>query len=297
MGTPGYIAPELYLGGPLDHRIDIFSAGVLFYHLLARQAPFKGRAEAVMHDVCYHDPEPPSEVDPQHRWPHYDAIVAQALAKSPADRYPSAAAFRAAILAEYAQPLANTLSETTIITNVVRPLGVEPSTPSAAPKTVQTTPLGTSTPPPSGWSTTVLAGVEVELARFVGPVAKVLVRRAARDHKQLDELVGALVESLDTKVDREAFARAVLGRHVMPARISGYETPLPQTNPPSGPPLTPADLEMATKLLATYIGPIARVIAKRAAAATGTRREFLNEVAQSIETDAQRERFLRDAKV
>jgi len=94
MGTPGYIAPELYLGGQADQRIDIFAAGVLFYHLLAMQPPFRGRPEAVMHDVCYHDPEPPSEVDPEHRWPQYDALVAHALQKSPADRWPSPNAFR-----------------------------------------------------------------------------------------------------------------------------------------------------------------------------------------------------------
>ncbi|HEV8312734.1 MAG TPA: serine/threonine-protein kinase, partial [Burkholderiaceae bacterium] len=105
MGTPGYIAPELYLGGEIDQRIDIFAAGVLFYHLLAGQAPFRGRAEAVMHDVCYHDPPPPSQADPQHRWPQYDAVVARAIAKAPAQRYASAAAFRAAILSEYAQPV------------------------------------------------------------------------------------------------------------------------------------------------------------------------------------------------
>ena len=35
MGTPGYIAPELYLGSDVDHRVDIFAAGVLFYQLLA----------------------------------------------------------------------------------------------------------------------------------------------------------------------------------------------------------------------------------------------------------------------
>jgi len=305
MGTPGYIAPELYLGGTVDQRIDIFSAGVLFYHLLAGQAPFRGRAEAVMHDVCYHDPPPPSQVDPAHRWPQYDAVVARALAKAPANRFASAAAFRAAILAEYAQPVATTISETTIITNVVRPMAVEPGTPSAPrslPLTAFSTPLvsATSTPPPTGWSAAVLAGVEIELARFVGPVAKVLVRRAAREHKQIDALTAALLESLERTEDREAFARAVTGRGlVAPPRTTPptpRETPLPGSTP-TGPPLTAADLEQATRLLATYIGPIARVVAKRAAANGLSRREFLNEVALSLDSDAQRERFLRDAEV
>src|SRR5687767_9732831 len=115
MGTPGYIAPEMYLGGQIDHRVDIFSAGVLFYNLLCGQTPFRGRSEAVMHDVCYHDPMPPSSVESGRHWPQYDAVVARALAKSPADRFQSAAEFRAAIVAQYAEPLNSTLSDATIV--------------------------------------------------------------------------------------------------------------------------------------------------------------------------------------
>ena len=294
MGTPGYIAPELYVGGEVDQRIDIFAAGVLFYHLLAGQAPFRGRAEAVMHDVCYHDPPPPSQADPQHRWPQYDAVVARAIAKAPAQRYASAGAFRAAILAEYAQPVSTTISESTIISNVVRPIAVEPSTPSLR-NTSLSTP-GTSTPPPTGWNATVLAGIEIELARFVGPVAKVLVRRATREHKQIEPLTQALLESIDRKEDREAFCRAVTGRGML--RSGSTITERPATAPPGtspGPPMTPAELEQATKLLATYIGPIARVVAKRAAAQGLSKRDFFNEVAQSLDSEAQRERFLREA--
>ena len=296
MGTPGYIAPELYLGGEIDQRIDIFAAGVLFYHLLAGQAPFRGRAEAVMHDVCYHDPPPPSQADPQHRWPQYDAVVARAIAKAPAQRYASAGAFRAAILAEYAQPVSTTISESTIISNIVRPIAVEPSTP-----TLRSTPLpsvpGTSTPPPTGWSATVLAGVEIELARFVGPVAKVLVRRAAREHRQIEPLTQALLAAIDRKEDREAFCRAVTGHGVLQL---GSAAERPATAPPvtsPGPPMTPVELEQATRLLASYIGPIARVVAKRAAASGLSKRDFFNEVARSLDSDAQRERFLREAAV
>jgi serine/threonine-protein kinase len=61
--------------------------------------------------------------------------------------------------------------------------------------------------------------------------------------------------------------------------------------------MTAEELERATKLLTTYIGPIARVVAKRAAADGLSRRDFLNRVAQSLDSDAQRERFLREAAV
>ncbi len=294
MGTPGYIAPEHYLGQRGDHRIDVFAAGVLFYVLLAGQAPFRGRPEAIMHDVCYHDPEPPSEVDAAHRWPQYDAIVERALKKSPADRFASAGAFRAAILAEYARPVSDSISESTIISHVVRPVAVEPSTPST-PKTGVAS--GGGTPPPPGWEAPVLAGVEVELARFVGPVARVLVRRAARTHKNLQALVAALAPAIDLREEREKFARAVTGRGLPVPVAAGdgeTESTVDETSL-SGPALSDEDLERATRLLTTYIGPIAKVVARRAAGKGVSRREFFAKVAQSLESEAQRERFLRDA--
>ena len=301
MGTPGYIAPEIYLGGAVDHRLDLFAAGVLFYHLLAGHPPFRGRPEAVMHDVCYHDPDPPSEVDPAHRWPHYDDVVARALRKAPSARYASAAEFRSAILAEYAQPPANTISEATIIQAPARPIALEPGLASQL-RSMPPPGGGTSTPPPTGWSATVLAGVEVELARIVGPVAKVLVRRAARDHKRMDDLVAALLPSIDLQLDQEAFSRAVLGRAAMPARVAAAAgvdslTPVPTGGGSTGAPLTSDDLERTTKLLVRYIGPIARVVARRAATEGVSRRDFLNQVALSLDDPGQRERFLREATV
>jgi serine/threonine-protein kinase len=41
-GTPAYMAPELLLRQPFDHRADIFSFGVLAYELLTFRKPFPG---------------------------------------------------------------------------------------------------------------------------------------------------------------------------------------------------------------------------------------------------------------
>jgi serine/threonine protein kinase len=299
MGTPGYIAPEHYLSLPADHRIDVFAAGVLFYLLSAQRPPFSGRPEAIMHDVCYHDPQAASAADPAHRWPHYDAIIARALAKSPEQRYASAAAFRAALLAEHGRPMADGISETTIITHVVRPIGVEPSVPSASSRPSSVI-GGTSTPLPGGWSAPVLAGVERELARFVGPVARVLVRRAAQQHADMAGLVAALLPSLERGDEREAFARAVTGRGVAaPVRApvaAGADASEPSLLTGTAATLSNDEIERATRLLAGYIGPIARVVAKRAAAAAGgSRHAFHQQLARSLDSEAERERFLREA--
>src|SRR5690606_23518034 len=40
LGTAGYLAPEALRGEPLDLRVDVYSVGVLFYHLLCGELPF-----------------------------------------------------------------------------------------------------------------------------------------------------------------------------------------------------------------------------------------------------------------
>ena len=304
MGTPGYIAPELYLGGQVDHRLDIFAAGVLFYQLLARKSPFRGGPEAIMHDVCYHDPEPASKADAQHRWPQYDAIVARAIAKAPADRFQSASEFRTAILDAYAQPVANTISEATIVTARARATtaadtpGSGPGVPSL-PKTFSVS--SPSAPPPTGWSAVVLSGVEIEIAKYVGPVAKVLVRRAAKEYKDLESLVGSLMPAIDDLKERAAFAKAVLGKPMTtplrgaPKASDGTAMTSITSGTRPGDALTPAELERATKLLIGYIGPIGKVVAKRAASEGVSRRDFFAKVADALDSDVTRERFMREA--
>ena len=311
MGTPGYIAPELYLGRDIDQRADIFSAGVLFYQLLVGRPPFGGRPEAVMHDVCYHDPPPPSTVDARRCWPQYDAVVARALEKLPSARYVSAGAFRAAIVTEYAQPLNSTLSDATIIPTPRR-TAVADAGPHSQPRSTSafsgaapaatSAPLsaGTSTPPPTGWSTPVLAGIEIELARIVGPVARVLVRRAAQIHKDIAGLTSALLDAIEQPEDKDAFTRAVTGAGVAALRGTGggggAPTPLPLASG-GDQAMSAVDLEHATRVLTRFIGPIAKVVVKRAASAGVSRHDFFTQVARSLDSDDQRERFLREATI
>jgi len=100
-GTPGYMAPELLRGQPIDGRADQFGWGVLAYELLTGRRPWK-RANTpfgAIASVLTEKPAPlrgdvPLDVA---------AAVMRAMSKAPADRFPSITA-AAAFLVPYLPP-------------------------------------------------------------------------------------------------------------------------------------------------------------------------------------------------
>ncbi|MDE2335630.1 MAG: protein kinase [Rhodospirillales bacterium] len=96
MGTPAYMSPEQFMGQTVDLRTDIYSAGVVLYQMLTGERPFDGSMTAIMHKVLNTDPPRPSDLSVTA--PHaFDAVVARAMARRPDARFPTAAAFAAAL--------------------------------------------------------------------------------------------------------------------------------------------------------------------------------------------------------
>jgi eukaryotic-like serine/threonine-protein kinase len=95
IGTAQYLSPEQARGERVDSRSDLYSTGCLLYELLTGRPPFTGDSPvAIAYQHVRENPVPPSRVDPEVP-PWADAIVLKAMAKSPADRYQSAADMRA----------------------------------------------------------------------------------------------------------------------------------------------------------------------------------------------------------
>jgi len=93
LGTVTYLAPEQITGDPVSPATDVYALGVVAYECLAGVPPFNSREPLAVAMSHTRDEPPPL---PEHAPFPVRRIVLRALAKSPADRWPTAAAMASA---------------------------------------------------------------------------------------------------------------------------------------------------------------------------------------------------------
>lgn len=99
LGTPEYMAPEQVQGKRGDARTDVYALGTLLYEALTGRPPFAARPDDTAVQVMRrHLQETPSPPGAEGITPALEGVLATALARSPHARFPTAAAFRAALL-------------------------------------------------------------------------------------------------------------------------------------------------------------------------------------------------------
>jgi serine/threonine-protein kinase len=326
MGSPGYMSPERYTADAPDRRVDVFSCGVLLYELLTGAPPFKGSSSAVMYQVLHRDAPPPSGLaiaDPPPAC--FDTIVARAMARSVEDRYGSVLELRDALVAARTQPIRPTLS--TLALERLQPAATGPqtqlpvhtaaATTAAAPVLHAPAPAPTLPPRSTDPTTTpaataaslpadALKRIESLLLPHVGPVARFVLRDAVRRHASAHVMLAALAEDCVAAQDRRAFLRqaaaalpAMAGTAPRRSESSAAATGRGQAIQPgegsvAGTLPLRADLvDQAQRLLTHHIGPIARVMARRAAAVSTTREEFFTALSDQAAGCLDSRRLLR----
>jgi serine/threonine protein kinase/tetratricopeptide (TPR) repeat protein len=87
IGTTYYIAPETITGSQVDRRTDLYSLGVVLYHIATGRLPFSGDSNiAILKGHMEKAPEPPSSVKPGLS-EGLGGIILRLMEKRPADRF------------------------------------------------------------------------------------------------------------------------------------------------------------------------------------------------------------------
>ena len=315
VGTPHYISPEQIRGlRDIDARADIYSLGATLYHLVTGHTPFRGTSGALV--MSMHLAQPLA--DPRTYIPDLSEglcrVIRKMMAKDRAERYPDADSLdrdlyrlQTGEMPEGAEP-----GETAVET-LVRP---EPAGPRARSESVA---AATPAPHPA-FDSGVLNRVEDLLAGHVGPMARVLVRRAAKSSPTLESLCGELADQVVAGPARETFrAKCLLaGRAATPPpRTAAPATtppphgsnapratpsPVPQTthpapaqaaSAPGGATFIPAEADLRTleAELAKHVGPLARVLVKKAAKGAGNMSHVITKLELEIDSDDARRAF------
>ncbi|WP_371765148.1 serine/threonine-protein kinase [Massilia sp.] len=312
IGTPSYMSPEQFKGETVDGRSDLFAVGIVLYQMLTGVRPFSGPASTVMHQIIHEMPPRPSERQPSLN-PAFDAVLAKAMAKRIEDRYPNAQAFLDALNAAYMQqtggvPLTDEDNERTVLAfqRPAVPEPARPAHPTGASQSMPATGSASSLTSAPEWLHGLAPDLQTALSTQIGPVAKLVLKNAARDAVDLDDLCNRLLPHIGSDAGRTQFqdsVREIKKKHGLStlATMSGRSqagAPKTQLTQMTGMPtllqLSPEQMEAAQMKLAVYVGPIAKVLAKRASRMTGNADEFYRLLAENLPDPQERARFLKD---
>jgi len=275
--SPGYAPLEQYHAhGKQGPWSDLYAFGGVLYWILTGNKPVEAAAR-IRQDIL----APAAKAaDARVYTPEFLATVDWALKPNEDERPQSVAEFKRALLgAARSGPLERTV-----------PLGA------ADARTVIAQPAASG-------GMTGLTGValdreqvkriEAELARHIGPIATVVVRNAAK----MAPSIPALVESVSAEIDDEK-TRAAFVKKFSAGESSGKVASQPASAPKDATvsqKFTAEMLQKAETALAQYIGAIAKVVVRRAAAKARDEAELYLLIADEIKDPAERKNFVRKA--
>ncbi len=280
IGTPSYMSPEQCRGQPVDGRSDIFSVGIVLFEMLAGRKPFTGdHATEVLSKIIM---EPTPELLPlaPAAGEALCAVVARSLAKSASDRFSSALEMSRAIKAAAAGAGADVDDRTIVMKPRAQPAEARPAAMT-----------GTGSFDPE-----LINTLSRKLVVLVGPIAPFLVQSAVRRATTVEGLCAELESKVEQPADRLAFHQEVQRQLGLTARSAVVQASspalvLPTLAPPS---VSADDIERLQTALARHLGPMARVLVKRAAPGAASVAALKETLALQITDERERVAFLRD---
>ena len=206
LGSLHYMSPEQMKAEALDARSDLYSLGVTLYEMVTGQPPVQGNSYyAILKAHLEGKARPVVELVPGIA-PELSYLIEKSLEKAPEARFQTAEDFQAALggveLGRVPEAAATMMLRGQVVDVPVRR--------STTPARVESTPPAEvkSDTGSKAWDPAVLENVRKNLAVYVGPMAKVLVSRAAKNARTLQELYRTLAGEIAASGDREKFLRS-----------------------------------------------------------------------------------------
>jgi hypothetical protein len=152
-----------------------------------------------------------------------------------------------------------------------------------------------ATPPPD-WPDGLLETAQKQLAQHIGPLAGMLVKQAAQQATHAQQLYQMLATHIADAGDRQQFLQAV-GVNPATSQADNDIPPSPrsQTGPHAAHAWPGEILEQAEDLLATYIGPLAKVLVQREARNAATVTDLYEALARHLSLPEEKDQFLLQA--
>ena len=201
------MAPEQLSGAPVDHRTDLFAAGVILFEMLTGVKPFRGKSiTEIMKFMETRGPEDIRALNPAVP-DTLKLVITKSVAFDPAERYRDAAELSAAIFeAVPALSGAPQARETSA-----------PEAPISEPGTAPTVRSTQAVPADASLHPDLLREIERDLATFIGPMASIALKRAISQTNDILALYDLLGGQVTSPRDRAEFLargrqRAALGR-------------------------------------------------------------------------------------
>jgi eukaryotic-like serine/threonine-protein kinase len=194
LGSLHYMSPEQVMGEQLDARSDLYAVGVVLYQLLTGRPPFDGAGEyAIASSHLRAMPIDPVSINQSIPTP-LSEVVLKSLAKSPDGRFQTAKEFLDALCAIRWD------EATTLLIPAHQTKWSNAHTPSFSESL-----LASDNPKKTALNPTQLESISRDLAHHIGPIARLVVNRAAKQAISLDELYALVAKEIDVEESRKRF--------------------------------------------------------------------------------------------
>jgi hypothetical protein len=136
-----------------------------------------------------------------------------------------------------------------------------------------------------------IAEAKRQLVLILGPIANILVDKAAARAGSVQDLYGELAKRIDDAADRQRFLAAASPGEAQPPAPSASTVP----RGPTGAEIPPADIDSVAAALLPFLGPIAPIVAKRESRVSSSVEELRQRLAALIPLEQDRAAFLKRA--